>query len=214
VPSKLFQKRKAAAKLRAEREAKQRAEQVRVLLVNEGSKTEPNYFVEFFRLDGGSRVEPFATRDHNTSPTALLNQAKEILSKDSDFDLAFVVGDRDEFPDFEQARNAANQINTQPKIRYIYSDPCFELWLVLHFVLWDAPVDRHAIRAELEGHMDAYSKGDTSIARQIYERTDEAIENAKALRQRMEKSGSTCPSTLVDQLVEEVREAAAQKLAE
>ncbi|MCP5383668.1 MAG: RloB domain-containing protein [Sphingomonadaceae bacterium] len=211
MPSKLFQKRKEEAKRRADREAKLRAEQVRILLVSEGSKTEPNYLVEFFRLDGGSRIEPFATRDHNTSPTTLLNQAKAILQDDEDFDLAFIVGDRDEFDDFAQAVDAAPRLKTTPKLKYIYSDPCFELWFLLHFEFWDAPIDRHAIRDELKRHIPNYQKRDQAIAREIYEKTDIAMQNSVKLRAKMECSDSTCPTTLVDILISDVRKLIQQR---
>ncbi|MDA9918304.1 RloB family protein [Erythrobacter sp.] len=205
MPSKLFQKRKAEAERRAKREAKERAEQIRILLVSEGSKTEPNYLVEFFRLDGGSRIEPYATRDHNTSPSKLLSQAREILKKDTQFDLAFIVGDRDEFDDFTQAVHAAQNINSTPRIKYIFSDPCFELWFLLHFELWDAPIDRQALQGELKRHLPDYEKGDQAIARMLYPDSEVAIENSKLLRGRMEDSESTCPTTLVDILIEDVR---------
>lgn len=205
MPSKLFQKRKEAAARRAKREEKKRADQVRVLIVSEGSKTEPNYLTEFFKLDGLGRIEPFATRDHNTSPSRLIEQAKRILTDDTDFDLAFVVGDRDEFQDFEQARNAAPHINVVPRIQYIYSDPCFELWFLLHFELWDSPIDRHKIKDEVKKYIEDYEKGSSTVARKIYARTDEAITNSENLRNRMEASDSTCPSTLVDMMINQVR---------
>jgi hypothetical protein len=209
VASKLFQKRKAEAARRALREQSRRKEQVRILLVCEGSKTEPNYLIEFFKLDGGGRVEPYATRDHGTAPTTLLNQAKEILSRDPDFDLAFVVGDRDEFPDFLQARNAAGQIKSSPKIKYVFSDPCFELWFLLHFELHDAPVARNDVCKKLGEHVRGYDKGCLTMARDLYPLTDVAIGNSKALRERLGTVDATCPSTLVDMLIEEVREARA-----
>lgn len=205
MPSKLFQKRKEAAARRAAREAKERSDQTRILIVSEGSKTEPNYLAEFFKLDGNGRIEPYATRDHITSPTRLLNQARSILEEDGDFDLAYVVGDRDEFPDFEQARNAADQIKIVPPIRYIYSDPCFELWFLLHYELWDAPIGRHEVRKELERHIPDYGKGSTTLARLLYEKTPTACDHSSALRERMAASGATCPSTLVDVMIAEVR---------
>lgn len=214
MPSKLFQKRKRDAARREQRAAKDRSTQVRILLVSEGSKTEPNYLVEFFRLDGGSVVEPHATRDHVTSPTQLLQQARDILNKDRDFDLAFVVGDRDEFGDFDQAVNAAATIQSTPRIKYIYSDPCFELWLLLHFRFWDAPIDRHSLCDEVKKFIHGYEKGCVTIARDIYNQTDDAIANSISLRRSMEGTGGTCPTTLMDVLISDVRSAMADRLAD
>ena len=53
-------------------------------------------------------------------------------------DEIWVIFDRDEHPSFVQAKD----ICEIKKINFIYCDPCFELWLVLHFQDCDAPTHR------------------------------------------------------------------------
>jgi hypothetical protein len=201
VPSKLFQKRKAEAERRAERAKVSRSDQKRILVVAEGSKTEPNYIAEFIRLEGLGNISPFLTRDNNTAPTKLLEQARRILLLDKDFDLAFVISDRDEFPDFLTAMNAAPHVKCSPNIRFIYSDPCFELWLLFHFEMHDGPIDRHQALKKLQTHISNYEKGSKDVARMVYNDTDKAIENSKIALSRAIEVGNTCPSTLMHELI-------------
>lgn len=205
VPSKLFQKRKAEAAKRAARLSTERADRLRVLVVAEGYKTEPNYLDEFIKLDGLGRVEPFLTRDHKTGPMILLAQAKRILSLDRDYDFAYVVSDRDEFDDFEQAKNAAGQIRSKPEIKFIYSDPCVEFWFILHFELYDAPITRHQALQMIRNYIPNYEKGNRDIAKILYGQTDQAIERSIEILERCTATQTSCPSTNFHELIIEIR---------
>lgn len=207
MPSKLFQKRKDAAAKRAVREQAERKDRLRVLVVAEGSKTEPNYLSEFIKLDGLGRIEPFLTRDHATGPMKLLGQARAKLKSDSDYDFAYVISDRDEFEDFELARNASDQIKSRPSIRFIYSDPCVEIWFLLHFELHDAPLSRHDAVGKLKVHMKGYQKGSKDVASVLYGKTETAIANSIELIKRNAATGTTCPSTIMHELILELRAA-------
>ncbi|MFT7647504.1 MAG: hypothetical protein ACI8Y4_002253 [Candidatus Poriferisodalaceae bacterium] len=59
-----------------------------------------------------------------------------------DFDEIWCVFDTDEHPNLEQAVAEAADSN----IRTARSNPCFELWLVLHVADQTAHVHRHAIQ--------------------------------------------------------------------
>lgn len=205
MPSKLFQKRKAEAAKRAARVAASRRDVLRVLIVAEGSKTEPNYLTEFIKLDGLARLEPHVTRDHNTAPLTLLGQARKILKSDTDYDLAYIISDRDEFPDYEFAKNAAEQVKTTPKIKFIYSDPCVEFWFILHFELYDAPHSRQEAVQRLRNHIPDYEKGRLDLAKILHGNTDIAVENSKIALERCNETGATCPSTLFHELILELR---------
>ena len=205
MPSKLFQKRKAEAERRAARSSARRSDLRRILMVSEGSKTEPNYLAEFLRLEGLGQIDPYVTRDHNTGPMKLLSQAKQILRNDTDFDLAFVLSDRDNFADFEAALNAAEQIKSNPPIKFIYSDPCFEIWLIFHFEMCDAPITSAEAVQRLRQHIPGYEKGSKEVARTVHSKTDEAIKNSLVALARCKQTGTSCPSTLMHELVLQLR---------
>lgn len=202
MPSKLFQKRKQEAAERAKRSAATRSRYRRYLIVCEGSKTEPNYFYEFLRNLGRSNINVSIPRDHNTSPSKLLYQAKSIIRKDGDFDYAFLVTDRDEFEDFVAAKHAADQIKSSPKIQFIYSDPCFEVWLIFHYEPIDRPISRIEALEILRGHIPNYDKGQEGIGDLLFPLTDRAVYNSKAVFRRCEETGATCPSSLVHKIIE------------
>jgi len=50
-------------------------------------------------------------------------------------DEVWAIFDKDDHPSFDRAKN----ICETRKLNFIYCDPCFELWLVLHFQDCDAP---------------------------------------------------------------------------
>lgn len=202
MPSKLFQKRKEDAAERARRSAASRSQHKRYLIVCEGSKTEPNYFYEFLKNLGRSSIKVSIPRDHNTSPSKLLSQAKILIRKDNDFDYAFLVTDRDEFEDFEAAKHAADQIKSSPKIQFIYSDPCFEVWLIFHYQPIDKPISRMEALEIIKGHIPDYDKGKEGIGDLLFPFTDKAVSNSKAVFNRCKETGTTCPSSLVHMIIE------------
>jgi len=114
-----------------------------VLIVTEGRETERNYLNHANRYLGRKKVE--IKCDSNTAPDQLLLKAIKILDQNkqvrssvgssffpSSFDSAWIVFDRN--------GNEPEQINDVIKkakrenIKTAFSQPCFELWLLLHFV--------------------------------------------------------------------------------
>lgn len=78
------------------------------------------------------------------------------------------------------------------------SNPCFEVWLILHFADCAAGISSPKAAAEkLRRHLPGYAKGTLDFA-SLAERVDKAVERAKAL-------GPGNPSTDMWKLVEVVR---------
>ncbi len=75
----------------------------RVLIVCEGSKTEPNYFrelVDHLRLNTAN-IE--IDGDSDPSPKSVVAHAKRRYQQEEDFDRVFCVFDKDEHSTYQQA---------------------------------------------------------------------------------------------------------------
>lgn len=165
-----------------------------IILACEGSKTEKNYFKAFFDyLIRTGNLSPrsyvFANHQH-THPTGVLNDLLHYKGTDGltykDFDNKWIVIDRDEerlkgeghsLQDFNNAILASQSKN----ISVAYSNPCFEIWYLLHFNYYDSSIDRDTAYSKLENIMKNYKKGDKSHFTNLFDNLDTAIINAKKL---------------------------------
>lgn len=130
----------------------------RFLIVSEGTKTEPNYFKGLknqLSLNNNDRlvyknIIPIIEIDgkgYNT--VSLVEAVLEIVKKsDIEYEKVFCVFDKDSFPN-DDFNNAVFKCYKN-KFIPLYSNECFELWVLLHF---------HAIESAL-GRKDIYKKLD------------------------------------------------------
>lgn len=166
---------------------------VRILLVCEGSKTEPNYFTELWNEIGNKNVSVCYAPSKCTDPKNLINFAEDIIIKGYNdghqkkfesraFDHVYVIFDRDEHQNYRQSLGLALTKNKTIKNdfnKFIYftavpSNPCFELWLILHYRdVYDLP-HRKYIFNELDIILNGYQKG----ASNIYDITKNNIQEA------------------------------------
>jgi hypothetical protein len=161
----------------------------RFLIVCEGKNTEPQYLrqfaayhrslVDFEKADveviGGQGVPMSVV----LKAKELRDEAEEIARREEDvnakYDHVWCVFDVDEHPNVKGAKKSAQD----NKLKVAVSNPCFELWLVLH--LTDAPglIHRHAVQAMLGKLVPGYDKKvDFEIYRKGYEM---AVKQAKRL---------------------------------
>lgn len=117
----------------------------RLLVVCEGARTEPDYIDGFARVHRRAIVE-LKVRKGAGAPITIVTTAKSLRDAgaakakndpNEAFDEVWCVFDRDEHPSFKEAIDMA-QANG---MGLAVSNPCFELWLVLHFR--DSPGERH-----------------------------------------------------------------------
>ena len=143
------------------RKQNQRASYDRILIVSEGSKTEPLYFKEIrteYRLHTANvEVRP---SELGTAPIQVVQYAQDLFEKGDihkaiqprAFEQVYAVFDRDDHDSYFQAlrlaeslhgklRNDAKQTIT---FKAMASVPSFELWLLLHFEDIKAP-DRKSV---------------------------------------------------------------------
>ena len=153
-----------------------RASYDRILIVSEGSKTEPNYFREIraaYRLHTANvEVRP---SELGTAPIQVVQYA-QALFEDGDrhkniqrraFEKVYAVFDRDDHDSYHEALTLAASLDgklrndaKQPvAFQAIASVPSFELWLLLHFEDIQAPLHRDEVMRRLKLHIPGYDKG-------------------------------------------------------
>lgn len=176
----------------------------RILIVCEGTKTEPNYF-KSFRVTNDVHGEGVET-------IRVVEEAERLYDADGPFDQTWCVFDRDSFPpdDYDNAIHKVQSLEGKG-FRTAYSNESFELWYLLHFECLESAVHRtYYIRRLTEVIGKKYCKGDAGMLALLQEHGNEeqAGRYAKRLREMHDAStphAKRCPETTVDLLVQELR---------
>ena len=181
-------------------------------VLSEGEVTEPNYLVEWARRNRDKVT--LKIDDRGMTPATLVRTAKEYLKDrrprraDPDFDEIWCVFDTDQHPNLAQAIHEAGQ----SEIEVAVSNPCFELWLVVHAREQTAYIDRHDVQ-RLAGELGLTDGKNIpkSAWNTLVQSLDDAKRRARALDQRHDGNGSpprSNPSTDVWRLVDRLRDTA------
>lgn len=201
-----------------ERKLGQRASYDRILIVSEGSKTEPNYFGEMraaYRLHTANvEVRP---SELGTAPIQVVQYAKELFENGDRhkhippraFEQVYAVFDRDDHGSYRDALKLAAALdgklrndNKQPiTFRAIASVPSFELWLLLHYEDIQAPIHRDEVMQRLKQHVPGYDKGAGSAFATTRDRLDIATQRAQVLAARFNAYTEPDPYTAIVDLV-------------
>lgn len=137
-----------------------------VLIVCEGAKTEPNYFKGFRTAYGLSNANIIITPANHNDPMSIVRFTENRVEEE-DYDKAFCVFDRDGHVNYDQALRYAAEcpLVIQNRLVVIPSVPCFEIWILLHFVytsaVFQASGDETACERVLRAvkrHMPQYTK--------------------------------------------------------
>ncbi len=168
----------------------------RILLVCEGEKTEPNYFNELRRDRKlhGLRIVGEACGSHPSSVVEFAAQNQD------DFDHIWCAFDRNNHIKIHEAIERARALN----FRLAFSNPCFELWYLLHFEHQTAEVTRSQVQRKLKRHIADYHKAKIGMYEATRERIEVATRRAEELRTRNAtacKKPTDNPSTGVALLV-------------
>ncbi len=117
------------------------------------------------------------------------------------WDQVWGVFDVDDHPNLEEALELA----TREDIQVAVSNPCFELWALLHFQDQHANIPRNKVRQALKTHLRDYEKElDFSALHGAY---DVAVARAQGLEQTAKRIGEPGrnPTTGVFALTEAIR---------
>lgn len=197
----------------------QRERYARILIVTEGSRTEPLYLEEIraiHRLHSANvAVQPGRL---GTAPLQVVEYAKYLFEKGDhqlgirprQFDRVYAVFDRDQHDSYFDALGLVQSLDgrllNDEKIRVpfkaVVSIPCFELWLLLHFQEVHAPMHRTEVMDRLRLHMPAYAKGSKGVFAQTQARWDVAKRRAQDLASRFNAHTDPEPYTGWHDLVE------------
>lgn len=201
------------------RKQRSRIECDRVLIVSEGSKTEPLYFNEIRieqRLPSANiAVSP---SELGTEPMQVVQYARQLFEKGDPyksiepraFEQIFAVFDRDDHKSYFEAlklaesldgrlRNDARQLVT---FKAIASVPSFELWLLLHFEQIQAPLHRDEVMQRLKLRIPGYEKGAGKAYETTRTKLNDALLNAGQLSEKFSAATDPEPYTGIADLVE------------
>lgn len=171
-----------------------------VLVLCEGSKTEPNYLAAIVRSLGLTSVS--VPEDHDTDPLNLYRKAALALKKDPTCSRVYVVFDRGAHINFAPAVMAITQHHEYgTRLFMARSYPSFELWLLLHYVECRTPMNPEQVLARLKKECKGYEKSSAVCMDEIIVKVGTALINADRGLKDAAQTGEMNPSTEVQQLI-------------
>jgi hypothetical protein len=209
---------KERQKRQLERRLSLRASHDRILIVSEGSETEPNYFNEIraaYRLQTAYvMVRP---SELGTAPIQVVEYALELLNKGDRhrnikpraFEQVYAVFDRDDHDSYFDALRLAesldgrlrNDTKHSVKFKAVASVPSFELWLLLHYEDIQAPLHRDEVLQRLRRYIPDYEKGEGSVFDNTRKHVSIATQRAERLATRFTAYDAPEPFTAIVELV-------------
>ncbi len=208
-----YHKRKARAAQSFKRRQARRSPYDMVLIVCEGEKTEPNYFralIDDLQLNTANIK--IAKNTAGSSPRNVTDAARKEYSKEKDYDAVYCVFDKDQHPSYNEACDIIRREKDRGKrgcpMHAIASVPCFEFWLLLHFLYTTKVFDTgHGsicanVISDLKIHIPHYGKGATDTYQTTRNWISTAISNAKKVERHCQSGDTDTPSTDIYKLVE------------
>jgi hypothetical protein len=131
-----------------------REERQRILIVCEGTKTEPNYF-KAIRRQLPPNLATVEIHGEGANTLSLVAKAREIRDSsekgDYPFDQVWIVFDKDSF-ELDNFDNAIKRAEAD-KMRCARSNEAFEFWYILHFNYRDTGMSRNEYQKKLNEMM-------------------------------------------------------------
>lgn len=184
-----------------------------LLVFVEGLRTEEMYLIEWHRR---YRDRVLVTIDpYRAGPLQLVERAVEVQRAEAyevrrgrgrAHDQVWCVFDRDEHPNFESAVDLAMRHG----IHLAMSNPCIELWFLLHFEDQAAFIDRRDAQARAEKVLSCSKVLSRAALEALTDRYDEAKSRAVGLDEKHHGDGSppgSNPSSGLWRIVDQVRDA-------
>lgn len=197
------------------RKAGQKPPRAITIIVCEG-ETEQEYF-EAARIKYGLTTAEIILADNTkgSAPISVVECAEEKCKERGGYDRVYCIFDRDGHESFDRARAKINALAGRKQkplpIKEAISIPCFELWVLLHHEMTDAPFHRCVdVITRVREHMPGYQKADTAIARQLMANVEAALVHADRLEQRAANNNYN-PYTSVHHVLRYFESVAAQE---
>lgn len=201
------------------RQVETKAPKPKIVIYAEGEKTERDYFEEMRRAFRSAVVNieiieaagvplTIARKATQAARSARRRNRGQSYARQDEF---WAVFDRDNHLDVPNAISSCKAAN----VRVAFSDPCFELWLILHFQDFDRPDDHHGVQRHLEDICDDYdrTKRKTTDCSRLMKLVVEAEERAERQLRRRRDEGDppSRPFTTVYELTRRIREGGERK---
>lgn len=184
-------------------------------IFTEGKNTEPEYFLALRKLFPSTLIRinieravgaPMTIAEHASDHHSKqrMKKKKGVLSSFEEEDQTWAVYDRDAHPFIAEAAEKCRAAGVQ----LAFSDPCFELWLILHLEGFDRPDDRHSVQRHLRKICSSYDDKSRKTAKfeELLANLDLAEERAQSqFQRRQEEGGCSPPYTTVFQLTRALR---------
>ncbi len=204
-----FSKRKQGSIRDLQRRTIHREQYAVVLIVCEGSKTEPYYFAGLCKELGLNRANIVIQHCKSGSdPVSIVKYAIEEYNKHKDYDQVYCVFDK-EHANYQEALDKIDVLRNKLPIHAIQSVPCFEYWLLLHFDDTSKPYQQKGnksagdqLKSELKKYIKNYHESDKDVFEKTKMLLSLAINRAKKIDKLQEKNGTDNPSTKIYRLVE------------
>lgn len=195
-----------------------RASYPRILIVTEGSKTEPMYLEEI-RTAHQLHTANLAVQPGQlgTAPIQVVRYAHKLFEegdlrkgiRPKSFDQVYAVFDRDDHASYFEALNLARSLDGKLRnddrqaisFKAIASIPSFELWLLLHFEDIQAPIHRDVVMARLKQYIPGYEKGVGGTFFTTRDRLAAATQRAQALAEKFNAYTDPEPYTALHELL-------------
>lgn len=180
----------------------------------EGKNTEPAYLEAFrtkyprclFRMElVGAAGTPAVLLEKALVEKRRINRADRKGDSFEGHDVVWIVFDEDDHPHVKQTidNGRANGIGIA------YSNPCFELWLILHSCDYGRPDHRHVVQKRCEEILPGYDRqsGKSGDMLSLVECVVDAEKRAAILVQRREEEGAplSCPCSTMHELTRSLR---------
>ncbi len=208
-----FHKRKAKSKRDLARKRARRAPYDRVLIVCEGSKTEPKYLGELIACLKLNSANVEVDGSCDSSPISVVKYAKQKYLEDKRtgdaFDQVFCVFDKDSHASYEQALSEISNAKPKNVFHAINSVPCFEYWILLHFKFttkqWESSGGKSPCEnliKDLKEYLPNYFKGEPGLYRKFMDKMEPAITYSKKALLQAKEGQTDHPTTKIHALVE------------
>ncbi len=173
-------------------------------------KTEKYYFEQFKARERIREVGVEIMTSNKTDPVGLIKNALAFKkNRGRDFfkdDEIYCIFDRDQHKDSHLSK--AFILANKNKIKLIFSNPCFEYWILCHFEKYSIACQFNDIERKLKEHMGEYEKADYDLYSKTSKNISRAIANAKSVAQIHQRAGNKNftikrnPSTNIYELIE------------
>lgn len=147
-----------------------------------------------------------------SAPISVVEYAMEIAKTTSDIDHMVCVFDRDFHESYDRAIKKLEDYKpkrkdkSKPIYKAITTTPCFEIWLLLHF-LYTTKSYSHAehVIQDLCKVLSGYTKKNALWFKQLIDKIDTAIRNATKLVEHNQKTNTVNPATNMHEIIEKLR---------